>query len=181
MNDRYFVIVVNGTAGAGKDAFVRFCMEMLNDSAEISTVDPVKEAAKVLGWDGKKTAAARRMLSDIKDAWTRFSDGSFNYVCEQIRLRRMMGYRYFFVHCREPEEISKFAGYYNGRCLTVLIRRSGIEAPANHADQRVEDYPYDVVIKNNGTKQDLGNEAVDFCITHILNPTVLPESNWPRN
>ena len=164
----YEVIVINGTAEAGKDFFVRTCFRVLKDAVELSTVTPVKDAARALGWDGEKTPAARRMLSDIKDAWTRWNDGSFNYIREQVELHRMMGAAWFFVHCREPEEISKFAGYYNGCCRTVLIRRPGIEAPDNHADRRVEDYPYDEIIPNDGTLSDLRQKAEDFCVNRLL-------------
>lgn len=162
------VVVVNGAAGAGKDTFVRACMSILPASAEISTVTMVKQAAALLGWDGKKTDSARRFLSDIKDAWTRYCDGSFNHVRREIYMQHENGIQYFFIHCREPEEISKFAGYYNGWCHTVLIRRPGTEIPDNHADQRVDMYPYDHRIENTGTIGDLQRAAFMFCFNQFI-------------
>ena len=44
------------------------------------------------------------------------------------------------------------ATYRDGDCLTLLIRRDMPEAAArygNHADDDVEDYPYDVIFDNN--------------------------------
>lgn len=47
----------------------------------ISSVDKIKEAAKVLGWDGGKTEEDRKFLSDLK----LLSTGYNNYLYEYIR------------------------------------------------------------------------------------------------
>ena len=40
----------------------------------ISTITYVKDIAKTIGWDGGKSPADRRFLSDLKDALTRWKD-----------------------------------------------------------------------------------------------------------
>ena len=59
------VIIINGTGGSGKDTFVRFCSEFAKVT-NISSVDKVKEAAKILvGWNGEKHEKARKLLDDL--------------------------------------------------------------------------------------------------------------------
>ena len=45
------IVIINGSGGVGKDAFVEFCNEF-TCVKNISSVDKVKEAAKILvGWN----------------------------------------------------------------------------------------------------------------------------------
>ena len=47
------IVVINGSGGVGKDTFVEFCSEFAKVK-NISSVDKVKEAAKVLvNWNGE--------------------------------------------------------------------------------------------------------------------------------
>ena len=48
------VVIINGGGGSGKDTFVEFCAKHAK-VINISSVDKVKEAAKILvGWNGEK-------------------------------------------------------------------------------------------------------------------------------
>jgi len=47
------IVVINGTGGSGKDTFVEFCSKY-GKVMNFSSVDKVKEVARVIGWDGKK-------------------------------------------------------------------------------------------------------------------------------
>ena len=61
------IVVINGSGGVGKDTFVQFCNEY-TPIMNISSVDKVKEAAKVLaGWNGEKDEKSRKFLSDLKE------------------------------------------------------------------------------------------------------------------
>ena len=48
------IIIINGTGGSGKDTFVSYCADCVK-VFNISAVDVVKEAARVLGWEGEKS------------------------------------------------------------------------------------------------------------------------------
>ena len=64
---------------------IREIAEAHNQKIEIlSTIDYVKDIAKVLGWDGTKTLENRRMLSDLKDLLTRWNDSPHQSVCNKI-------------------------------------------------------------------------------------------------
>lgn len=71
MNKQIFVI--NGSGGVGKDTFVELVSVELNDKLKrfhtvvnFSSVDKVKEIAREIGWDGRKTEKDRKFLSDLK-------------------------------------------------------------------------------------------------------------------
>ena len=59
------IIVINGTGGCGKTTFVELTQKY-GKVINFSSVDKVKEVAKLIGWDGKKTEKDRKFLSDLK-------------------------------------------------------------------------------------------------------------------
>lgn len=48
------VYIINGVGGSGKSTFVSILSELHPLIKEISTVDKVKEVAKIAGWNGEK-------------------------------------------------------------------------------------------------------------------------------
>ena len=68
------IAIVNGTHDAGKSSFELMVQKIAaarNKKVEIlSTINYVKEKAKIFGWDGGKTPQDRKFLSDLKDALT---------------------------------------------------------------------------------------------------------------
>lgn len=168
------VIIVNGSNNSGKDAFVDFFIKHYEfKSINLSTIDRVKELSKkYFGWNGKKTEEARKFLAEMKRIWGEFNNGPFKYTTKQIKehysnLNKKDKTNFiYFVHCREPYEIKKFEDKYGDKCLTILLKRD--ERPTtkqiadNDADKNVENYTYDKIILNNGSKMDLELDAVKF-------------------
>ena len=65
MNKQVFII--NGSGGVGKDTFVELVSKVFNLSVmNFSSVDKVKEIARIIGWTGGKTEKDRKFLSDLK-------------------------------------------------------------------------------------------------------------------
>lgn len=165
------VVIINGVGASGKDTFVMYCAEY-GSVFNLSTVDRVKTAAKELGWQGDKSPEARKFLSDIKDAWVRYNDGSFKDIIERVErisLDPMENLEditpVFFIHAREPEEIQKFKRHYGHKAVTVLVRgRDSGEEQINHADLNVADYPYAYEVDNSGTLEDLNEKARVFML-----------------
>ena len=155
-------IVINGPPLAGKDEFVKRITSHAEKEGlaipSISSVDKVKEAALLLGWDGVKDAKGRKFLSDLKDMSTQVYEGPLNYMLGC--LNKISQHSIVFFHIREPDEIAKFVRQTGAR--TLLITRNEAETHDNHADANVAKYPYDFIIENNGTLQDLESQAVDF-------------------
>lgn len=164
------VVVINGMPRAGKDQFVLFCQKHMTLCKNISTVDFVKQVASFCGWDGVKSPKNRAFLSDLKDLLTEWDDVPFKKVQQAAEKFDYEAQAYgfstdevlVFIHCREPQEISKFVNQMNAK--TLLIRRAAIETndQSNHADSEVFNYEYDYIIENNGTLEDLEQAAVAF-------------------
>lgn len=164
------VVVVNGRGASGKTTFetmVQKIAEARNLKVEIiSTINYVKEVAKSIGWDGSKTPADRRFLSDLKDTLTRWKDLPYKMVCEEINYFDGEGMTdIVFVDCREPEEIARFVEDF--QALTVLVQRGEVVLLGNHADDNVENYQYDIVIDNSRGLDELLQEATIFVETFV--------------
>jgi len=148
------IVVINGPGGCGKDKVIDIAMEILKETylERCSSIDQIKEIAKLFGWNGQKDDKSRKLLSDLKDMWTEYNDGPFKYI--QGRFESTDS-NLFFIHVREPHEIEKIVKSYGNLAVTLLIRRPNTEKFNNHADRGVEDYNYDYIIENNGTLDNL--------------------------
>lgn len=155
------IIIVNGTGGSGKDSFVHFCSRAI-DAINISTVDKVKVAGKILGWPGTKTEKDRAFLSDLKLLASEYYDHPYEYIKGNIgEFVDIRNAEILFVHSREPQEIQRFKEDFN--CITVLVTNPRVPLiMSNMADANVLNYPYDYEIQNNGTLDDLEKKAFMF-------------------
>lgn len=152
------IYIINGPAGSGKDTFVELYSEIsINTVHNISSVDKVKEAAKILGWNSIKDEIGRKFLSDLKDLSTNSYDGPYNYVMNFINSTKDT----VFVHIREPSEIEKIRRKFPS-CKTIFINRNTEIKFNNHADRNVENYQYDYYINNDGTIRDLKETIKNF-------------------
>jgi len=164
------VIVINGAARTGKDTIVEIVKRKADDHVvNMSTIDPVKEAMKCLGWDGSKTDQDRLFMAKLKQLWIEIYNGPIEYIRYGINMKlALVDYKgdkdkvIYFVHCREPEEIQKLKDYFGEHCITLLIKRDGLDIPINGADDVVENYRYDHMIDNSGSIDDLGRSIDDF-------------------
>ena len=164
------VVVINGTGGSGKDTFVDFCMEHVTDKENymihnVSSVDKIKEAAIVLGWNGAKTEKDRKFLSDLKILTEEYNDGNFKYMLERYNQMKMADSvemkGILFLHIREPKEIQ--------RIVTLLVTSNRVkDIKSNMADAGVYDYEYNMTLHNDGTLEQLQEEAKSF-VDSILN------------
>lgn len=142
-------------------------------ATNMSTIDRVKELSKkYFNWDGKKTESARKFLAEMKRIWAEYNNGPFLYMIETInnhykKLPKKDKLNFiYFIHCREPEEIQKFKDKYGDKCITILLKREirtdKNKIADNQADMNVDNYNYERIILNNGSKIDLELEAVKF-------------------
>ena len=59
------VFIINGSGGVGKDTVCSAAAQSWKVQ-NISSITPILQVAKAAGWDGTKTPAARRFLSQLK-------------------------------------------------------------------------------------------------------------------
>lgn len=137
---------------------------------EVSTVDLIKDIAKSCGWNGEKTPKNRKFLSDLKDLLTEWDNIPYKKVLKEKRLYELPFEQvdistddcFFFIHCREPEEIQKFVDGIGAK--TILIQRESVDKlqQSNHADENILKYRYDIIITNNGDLKELKDRAHKF-------------------
>ena len=137
--------------------------------SELSTVDFVKEVARICGWKGKKDKKDREFLHDLKEAMEKWDNIPNKKVLEDAEniIKNYLGLNHlFFVNIREPKGIESFS---------QLVMEQGYETPikilmesnmsSNEVDsivQEIKSIKYDKIYKNNGTLKDLANTAGDF-------------------
>ena len=167
------VVIINGVGGSGKDTFVHLIKDKLktienpspfaNDNVSIveniSTVDRVRHAARLLGADtyNNKDDKCRAFMQELKQLAAKYYDSPHQYCRKKIYDGM---YKVCFVHCREPEEIKRFVDEFGA--VTVLVRRPDIHTPNNSSDMGVENYKYDYVIENDGDYFSLEKKATKF-------------------
>lgn len=172
MDKRIFII--NGSGGVGKDTFVELVSTELNDMLKkfhtvinFSSVDRVKEIAREIGWDGKKTEKDRKFLSDLKVLTSQYCDMPFesmkNKVDEFLKDEKSV---FLFLHIREPEEIARAVKEFDAK--TILVVRNSVQPiVSNMADENVFNFNYDFLIENNGVLHELKIKAKEFILRTI--------------
>lgn len=160
------IIIINGSGGAGKDTFVSFCSEFVN-VLNVSTVDKVKEAAKILvGWNGEKDEASRKMLSDLKKLSVEYNDAPTKYIESMVNVFKESNDELMFIHIREASEIEKTKRLFNAKTLLVTNPRVQV-ITSNDSDGKITQFEYDYYILNDGSLDDLKNKAKEF-VNNIL-------------
>lgn len=163
------VLIINGSGGTGKDTFVDLVTIELNDITKkfhtvtnFSSVDKVKEIAKEIGWNGKKSEKDRKFLSDLKILTSQYCDMPFQSMREKVNEFKADKDKIFmFLHIREPEEIERAVNAFNAK--TILIRRNSVRhITSNMADENVFNYNYDFIIDNDGSIEELKDKAKEF-------------------
>lgn len=164
-------VIVNGTGGAGKDEFVKQCIQYIQDKGysekvrviKKSIIDPVKELARNMNWQNEKTEKARRFLSDLKDLWDSYNGDLLNIVLEEAKKNANRRDVLEFMDMRTPREIETVKTIHSPLIRTVLVDNPSVRLIAsNHADAGVFRYDYDYVIKNDGDINALYEKAGEF-------------------
>lgn len=193
------IIIINGSGGVGKDAFAKRVIEETLKLAKrivpvenedycvnpevfyridniitnnISTIDCVKNIAKMFNWNGEKSEKDRKMLSDLKNLMTVYNDYPFKRITAQItdwlrydktRPNDMYDHSFLFVHCREPKEIDRIKNQFPNDTFTLLVQNPKVaKITGNHADKEVENYNYDFTVVNDSDLIALRKVAIDF-------------------
>ena len=143
------VAVVNGPGGHGKDAFVSACTLAASglglDVANISSIDPCREAARLLGYNpAHKTDHDRAFLVALKHAWLQWDPyGPTRYI---IRCIKGLENALIFVHIRETDQIEllqREASVMMPHVMieTIHIMRHGMPIPETDADRGTRGLP----------------------------------------
>ena len=162
------VIIINGQGGVGKDTLVNEYLKH-HRGISISAIDRVKEAAAVLGWDGRKSDADRKFLSDLKALSVKYNDYPLKDIMYKFyRFIRDVKGDVLFIYIREPEEIEKCKKNIEytemASVKTMLVITDGEQHTyGNKSDDNVQDYSYDIKFLNHSrTEYDQNRSRLAF-------------------
>lgn len=172
------IILINGSGLKGKDTLITHIGKtypVLN----VSSVDKVKEAAEILGWDGGKTPEARKLLSDIKLASIAYNDFPLKYTLARCDEFSKTNDRLLFIHIREPEEIEKtktaIIEKYGVTVITLKIdMTTGQKMYGNPADDNVDLYSYDFIFMNDFDEDVAKRKFLEFMEYNIIGQSIVP-------
>jgi dephospho-CoA kinase len=156
------VIIVNAYPKSGKTTFELFIAQYQATLIR-SSIDCVKELAKkYFGWNGIKDEETRKFLSDMKRMFSEEFDIVYSDISKTIqRFYRDTSLELLMIDSREPAEIERFKNQFHA--ITVFVQRDDCEKlTSNESDANVENYKYDFYINNNGTLEDLEQQAIEF-------------------
>lgn len=160
------VFVVNGLPTSGKTTFEKIVEEEANNRGIqvfiTSIIDIVKICAEDLGWEGTKTPADRKFLSDLKDTLEDWRDIPFQSIKTNYRIANDTDVDLLFIDAREPKDIERIKQEFNAE--SVLIHRDEVinQELSNHADSNVYQTAYDYIIYNNADLNNLRESAIIF-------------------
>lgn len=153
------ILIINGSGGVGKDTFVD-CLKQLTSVYHTSIVNPVKEIAKEVGWNGSKQEKDRRFLSDLKVLIDEYNDGNYNAMAQIMQNFKdnKIDDEILCIDMREKEQIERAKKEFGAKALLVT-RDSVKHITSNIADAGVFNVKYDYHIENNGTIDALKEKA----------------------
>lgn len=162
------IFIINGVPHSGKTTFEQYVQEVTKNTAVYITsiIDYVKFIANYAGWDGGKTIADRKFLSNLKNILTEWNDSPMQDILAQLRdIKNHETNAVVFIDMREPNDIERFKELWEEDLIaTILVKRPDKEGITygNRADDEVFNYNYDIVIENSGSLLDLRSAAVTF-------------------
>jgi len=157
------VLIINGKGGVGKDTLCDFAGKYFI-VRNISSITPIKQIALQNGWDGTKDAKSRKLLADLKKAFTEYNNLPCSYLCKEYETFLDSEEQIMFVHIREGEEIDKFRQKVKLPCAAILITREQMQniSWGNDSDDKVDCYHYDYEYCNNKPLEEAGEDFVRF-------------------
>ena len=153
------ILIINGSGGVGKDAFVNALSRYAN-VIHTSIINPTKELARQIGWNGSKTERDRKFLFDMKSLIDNYNDANYSQMCNLMRDFKdgKIDAEIICIDMREKDQIERAKKEFGAK--TLLVTRSSVpHITSNKADNGVFDIEYDYHIKNDGSLLDLDNAA----------------------
>lgn len=166
------VLITNGSGGCGKDTMAEI-MNKYVSVQKVSSIDIFKEMLKpytndyitIYGKDEKY----RKLLNTVKMAFVEFNElPLYTMLAEILNFSVSEDQDILLIDIREPEEIEKIVKKVTIQLQdtidikTILVINNNVPTIiSNQADNAVFDYaPYDYVIDNSGTLEDLENSVI---------------------
>lgn len=170
------IIILNGLPRAGKDTFCYYVKQYFRlkyNVTDYSSISKIKEIAKdFFGWNGIKDKKGRCLLSELKDAATRYNNMPLKLILNKIHtFFADNNNKIFIVHIREPFEIQKLKQYYENhptiKIISVCILNKKATQYNNTGDSGIFDYRYNYFLSNNADIKHFKKIIYNFCEKEI--------------
>ena len=169
------VVIVNGKPRSGKDTFcnyiIKYCEKNNKYCDTWSTIDLEKELLEdiVNRTYDINSDRDRAFLSELKQLINRYYDITFRDFVNLIEFYDGI----FLIHTREWNEIVRFKDYCNEKnikFITVFLTSPNEKEFNNWSDTFCIDRKdsYDIIINNNGTLEELEENAKQFCESKLF-------------
>ncbi len=156
------IFYIMGGARTGKDTF-REVFENHFNTKQISVVDRVKEIAKeCFDWDGKKDEKGRQLLSDLKDAWDKYNEGTIKNVGKWLDSLDKTQVEVVFIQVREYHSIKRMKELYGGEVIRVTRGEENSDVEKKKLSEFPEDWEPDYDFKNDGTLEEFKKDVLLF-------------------
>ena len=153
------IYITNGMARCGKDTFAKFLNDIV-PTLKYSSIDKVKDIAKLCGWDGGKTEKDRKFLSDLKVLLEEYNNLPMIDVCREVQAFNSSDYKVMLIDAREEKDIIALKTMFKNVYSLFIDNRNAPMVLSNKADRQVEDICYDFRIDNNGTLEQFHSEVI---------------------
>lgn len=172
------IILVNGKARHGKGEFSKFLKQKLEstDNKVVQTLFAkyIKQYAMELGWDGvTKDEYWREFLQKIGTELIQYDLNMKvfhpNRISEDIQILSHFGIDYFILDdCRFRREVYFMKAMFPDDIITVRVENDNAESDLTEEQLKhqseidLDNFKFDVLIKNNGTLDDLKVKVNNF-------------------
>lgn len=158
------IIILNGSGTSGKGTFVKLLNKYIN-VLEYSIANKPKRVLKYAGVPiSEKTEEVRKAMSDMKvflEQWDIPYKDVESIVNDFYNCNDYLDYKILSIDMREKHDIERAVSDYNAIKVLVVNKRVK-QITSNIADAGVYDIEYDYVVHNDGSLEDLDNEAKKF-------------------
>lgn len=169
------VVIVNGKPRSGKDTFCKYILDFCEEHNVYgnvwSTIDLEKELLEDIvnrPYDATSDRD-RAFLSEFKQLINQYYDITFRDFVNLLEFYDGV----FLIHTREWNEIIRFKEYCennNIKFITVFVTSPNEQEFSNWSDTFCIDRKdnYDILINNNGTLEELKENAKQFCESRLF-------------
>lgn len=134
-----------GYAGSGKDTAALGLVRA--GWTRVAFADPLKDVALILGWDGEKNAAGRRLLQHIGEGLRKHVDDEV-WIRAMLRRASAVEGDVVVTDVRYPNEATALRRRHG---YLVRIDRPGVGPANDHASERVDLLEAEYVLVNDST------------------------------
>ena len=169
------ILLIGGKAGSGKDTVAKIIKENFPKVRLLAFATRIKDIAYSIGWSGEKDEKGRRLLQHIGAVGREYNKNTWvNDVVYKLKSPMLNKNTNIFVitDFRFPNEYQvlkeNFPNSIYTICVTGRQANLGDENSKDISENSLNDFVFDFVIDNSGSKEDLETNVVKLLEDELL-------------